>query len=161
MNKGVVWWAGALSLALAASTAPGASAENRAMVPEAAASKADLATESGRALIAGDAERALAKAEEAIRKTPNAGFAHYCKAEALAQLKRHDEAVTAYEAASAKLPAADERAREQAMWGRALALRATGRCADARRAFGEYAVTVQARDPAAAAQALEHAGACR
>jgi tetratricopeptide (TPR) repeat protein len=161
MSKAVGWWAGAAALGLVVLVARAAPAEERVVAHAATPGKVDLATQSGRALIAGDAALALAKADAAIQAKPDSWFAHYCKAEALAQLKRHDEAVTAYEAASAKLPAADERAREQAMWGRALALRATGRCADARRAFGEYAVTVQARDPAAAAQALEHAGACR
>ena len=92
---------------------------------------------------------------------PQSGFAHYCRAEALSQLKRHADAVGAYDAALAKLPGSDVQARNQAMWGRALALRATGRCDEARKAFGDYAVLMRAKDAAAAAQAVEHASACR
>jgi hypothetical protein len=134
---------------------------NAGVMPEDAPAKPSLATLSGRALIAGDANGALAKADAAVKAEPQSGFAQYCKAEALSQLKRHADAVVAYDAALAKLPGSDTQVRNQAMWGRALALRATGRCEDARKAFGDYAVMVRAKDPAAAAQAVEHASACR
>jgi tetratricopeptide (TPR) repeat protein len=160
MRHGMVWVAAvAMSSALVSGSA---SADNRAsVVPDDAPAKPSLATQSGRALIAGDGTGALAKAEAAVKAEPQSGFAHYCKAEALSELKRHDDAVVAYDAALAKLPAGDARARNQAMWGRALALRATGRCDEARVAFGEYAQQVRASDASAAAQALEHASACR
>ena len=91
-----MWCAVALVSAVTGSTAR---AEERASVvqeqqPEL---KRTLVTQSGRLLAAGDANGALAKAEAAVQAEPQSGFAHYCKAEALAALNQHEAAVGAYE----------------------------------------------------------------
>jgi tetratricopeptide (TPR) repeat protein len=122
--------------------------------------KRTLVTQSGRLLAAGDANGALAKAEAAVQAEPQSGFAHYCKAEALAALNQHEVAVAAYESALARLPAADVQARSQATWGKGLALRATGRCDEAKKTFDDYA-GMQSKNASAAAEAQQMARACR
>jgi tetratricopeptide (TPR) repeat protein len=148
---------------VSAVTGSTARAEERASVvqEEQPELKRTLVTQSGRLLAAGDANGALAKAEAAVQAEPQSGFAHYCKAEALAALNQHEAAVAAYESAVAKLPAADVQARSQATWGKGLALRATGRCDAAKKAFDDYAGMMQAKNAGAAAEAQQMSGACR
>jgi tetratricopeptide (TPR) repeat protein len=139
-----------------------ARAEERAsVVQEVPEPKRSLVTQSGRLLAAGDADGALAKAEDALKAEPQSGFAHYCKAEALAALNQHGAAVTAYDAAMARLPAGDVQARSQAIWGKGLALRASGRCDEARKAFVDYAGMMQVKDSRATTEAEQMAAACR
>jgi tetratricopeptide (TPR) repeat protein len=123
--------------------------------------KASLTTQSGRLLIGGDAKGALAKAEEAVKAEPKSGIAQYYKAEALSSLNQQEAAVTAYEQAVAQLPATEVQTRSQAVWGKGLALRALGRCDEAKQAFAEYVAAMQGRDKNAAAQADGLASACK
>jgi len=158
MRRASLWCAVILVSAVAGSSAR---AEERASaVQDQLEPKRTLVTQSGRLLAAGDAKGALAKAEAAVQAEPQSGFAHYCKAEALAALNQHEAAVSAYESAVAKLPAADVQARSQATWGKGLALRATGRCDEAKRAFDDYA-GMQSKNAGAAAEAQQMAAACR
>jgi tetratricopeptide (TPR) repeat protein len=159
MRRASLWCAVALVSAVTGSTAR---AEERASVvqeqqPE---PKRSLVTQSGRLLAAGDANGALAKAEAAVQAEPQSGFAHYCKAEALASLNQYEAAVTAYETAVAKLPAGEVQARSQATWGKGLALRATGRCDEAKKAFDDYA-GMQSKNAGAVSEAQQMAAACR
>jgi tetratricopeptide (TPR) repeat protein len=157
--KRSVW----LALALVGGMAGGrARAEERASVVQSESEpRRTLVTQSGRLLASGDADGALTKAEAALRAEPQSGFAQYCKAEALAALNRNEDAVSAYDAAVAKLPAGDVQARSQAMWGKGLALRATGRCDEAKQAFNDYAGMMGAKQPGAAAEAEQMAAGCR
>ena len=160
MRQGAVWSALALVAVVSAGAGSSARAEERAsVIADQAEPKRTLVTQSGRLLAAGDADGALAKAELAVKAEPQSGFAQYCKAEALAALNQHDAAVTAYEAAVTKLPAEDVRARSQATWGKGLALRASGRCDEAKKAFDDYAG--MAKGAGAASEAQQMAAACR
>lgn len=160
MSKGLVWCAMVAASVLGASGVAGAD-ERASVVQELPEPKRSLVTQSGRLLAAGDADGALAKAEAAVQAEPQSGLAHYCKAEALAALNQHAAAVSAYDAAMAKLPAGDVQARSQATWGKGLALRASGRCDEARKAFLDHAGLMQVKDARATSEAEQMAAACK
>jgi tetratricopeptide (TPR) repeat protein len=160
MSKGLVWCA-VVASSLAGAGGIALAEERVSVVQEVPEPKRSLVTQSGRLLAAGDADGALAKAEAAVQSEPQSGFAHYCKAEALAALNQHQAAVSAYDAAVAKLPAGDVQARSQAIWGKGLALRASGRCDEARKAFVDYADMMQVKHASATSEAEQMAAACR
>lgn len=164
MTRGRMWIVRALGVATFVMAAVQvARAEERASVipNQANEPKASLTTQSGRLLIGGDANGALAKAEEALKAEPKSGIAQYYKAEALSSLKQHEAAVGAYEQAAAQLPQTEVQTRSQAVWGKGLALRALGRCDEAKQAFADYVALMQGKDKNAASQADELAMACR
>lgn len=160
MSKALAWCVVVASSLVGAAGV--AFAEERAsVVQDLPEPKRSLVTQSGRLLAAGDADGALAKAEAAVQAEPQSGFAHYCKAEALAALNQHEAAVSAYDSAMVKLPAGDVQARSQAVWGKGLALRASGRCDEARKAFVDYAGMMQLKNSSATSEAEQMATACR
>jgi hypothetical protein len=156
MKKGHVW---SVAAAMAVVLAGGGGAS--AQMPVDPALRTSLTGQAGAALVHGRAEEALAKADAAIRSEPQSGWAHYARGEALSTLRRHNEAVSAYETAGSQLPASDMRGRSLALWGRASALRAAGRCGEAKSTYEAYVRMVQATDSTAAEQARTHAEACR
>jgi hypothetical protein len=124
-------------------------------------SAATLIKQAARALVMGQLDEALALSEQALASDPQSAWAHYTRAEALAALGRPTEAAEAYAVAAMDLNAADVRGRALALWGRALALRDSGRCDQARRAFTDYAVTIRPIDPQAALQAEAYLTVCQ
>jgi tetratricopeptide (TPR) repeat protein len=122
---------------------------------------ARLSTEAAEQLVRGRPSDALLKAEAALAADATAQWAHYQRAVALAALGRDDEALDAYREAERLAPADDAWGLSLALWGRAMTLRKTGRCDEARTAFDEYVAVVGSRDAEAAAQARLQATTCK
>jgi tetratricopeptide (TPR) repeat protein len=118
-------------------------------------------TEAAQALIQGQPEEALSRAEAAIATDPRSPWAHYHKATALSALGRHEEALQSFDAALKGFAPKEAWARSLVLWGRAQTLRESGRCDEAKSAFNEYIAAVAARDEHAPAQAYALAEACR
>jgi tetratricopeptide (TPR) repeat protein len=119
-----------------------------------------LATESVKADIAGDHEKALRLAEDAIKADANDGWAHYDRGDALASLKKVDEAVAAFHDAERRFPETDPWGKSVAIWGQANALAQAGRCQEAGTHYERYAVFVERIEPSAAGQARKVAKQC-
>jgi hypothetical protein len=151
---------GGLVLVMVAGVAQAAPSPTEATRPAQAASM-DRASRAAEALSRGDNMEALARADEAVRIDPRSGWAHYNRAAALAGLDRIDEAVQAYDQASATFAAGDTRGRSLALWGKAHVLYRVGRCAEATQAFGDYAKLVGGSDPQAATMAHERTTSCK
>jgi tetratricopeptide (TPR) repeat protein len=152
MKFGHVWLAAAAA-AFGWGLPAGASAQ-------AAPREPDLTSLATQALVEGRVEEALARADLAIKADPHAPWAHYCRAEALASLRRYDEAIVSYEDTVSRLPEPDLRGRALAIWGQAFSLRDSGRCEDARKALADYVDMMGPIDPEAAVQAQLYANAC-
>lgn len=97
--------------------------------------------------------------DQAVREGRASPWLEYYRAVAFADLGRTDDAVAAFARAEERF-AGDGWAHAIAIDGRARALRDAARCADARRAYEEYASFVHDTDPTAAAAALEAASRC-
>jgi tetratricopeptide (TPR) repeat protein len=123
----------------------------------AASSRASLAAE---ALSRGDAVAALARADEAVIQDPRNAWAHYNRAAALAELRKVDEAVKAYDLAAERFGDGDRWGKSVAIWGKAHLLYRAGRCPDAAAVFAQYARTVEAVDPPSAALARSRSASC-
>jgi Tfp pilus assembly protein PilF len=121
----------------------------------------DRASRAAEALSRGDNMEALSRADEAVRINPKSGWAHYNRAAALAGLNRIDEALQAYDQASATFAANDTRGRSLALWGKAHVLYRVGRCTEASQAFGDYTKLVGGSDPQAVTMASDRASSCR
>jgi tetratricopeptide (TPR) repeat protein len=99
------------------------------------------------ALIAGDHEGALRLSERVSPAGRASGWFDYNRGAALAGLGRTDESVEAFAAAERRFQG-DERARASAVYGRARALEAAGRCDEAEGVYLEYADVVGREGPA-------------
>lgn len=118
----------------------------------------------GEAVVARDYARALSLAETAPASQEPRPWLEYNRAVAFAELGKTDDAVQAFNAAERQFKAsepqapASARGRVVAIYGRARALDTAGRCAEAKRAYAEYAALVHDREDAAAASRI--AGQC-
>jgi hypothetical protein len=121
----------------------------------------DRASRAAEALSRGDNMEALNRADEAVRVNPKSGWAHYNRAAALAGLNRIDEALQAYDQASATFAANDTRGRSLALWGKAHVLYRVGRCTEASQTFSDYAKLVGGSDPQAVAMASDRTSSCK
>jgi tetratricopeptide (TPR) repeat protein len=147
--------------ALPARPAAGASTELKPPTkggPQTSDSK--LATESVKADIAGDHEKALRLAEDAIKADPNDPWGYYDRGDALASLKKVDDAVAAFHDAERRFPETDPWGKSVAIWGQANALAQAGRCQEAGSHYERFAVFVEKVDPSAAGQGRKVAKQC-
>jgi len=104
------------------------------------------------AILAHDAKRALALLDS---DTSTEGWVQYNRGVALADLRRTDEAATAFDAAKTRFH--DDKDRAIAVYGKARAYHDALRCADAWSAYREYGTLAQ---PADAELAITYARDC-
>ena len=119
-----------------------------------------LTTESVKADIAGDHEKALRLADEAIKADANDPWGYYNRGGALLSLKKVDEAVSAFHDAERRFPETDPWGKSVAIWGQANALAQAGRCQEAGTHYERFAVFVEKIDPSAAGQGRMVAKQC-
>jgi tetratricopeptide (TPR) repeat protein len=110
--------------------------------------------------MAGAYEKALQLADKAIRADSKEAWGYYARGDALASLRRVDEAVAAFRQAEQLFPAADGWGRSIAIWGEANVLRQAGRCGDASAILERYASFVGPSDAQAAAFAQKTEKEC-
>lgn len=107
-----------------------------------------LTTGADEALIRGDDSEAIRLSTAALREDPGNGWAYYARAAALADQGKFDRAVSDFHAAEASFRPDEVWARSVAIYGRAHALEQAQRCAEADRAYRQYAALVQRVSPA-------------
>ena len=136
MKSRSFWLAGLLGL-LTMGIGAGAKAELAPLQQSVTPSTADiLAGQSATADMAGEYEKALQLADKAIRADSKEAWGYYARGDALASLRRVDEALAAFRRAEQLFPTADGWGRSIAIWGEANVLRQAGRCGDASRDLG-------------------------
>jgi tetratricopeptide (TPR) repeat protein len=121
---------------------------------------AALATRSAIADMEGNPQAALNLANQGIRADPRDPWPYYNKGMALAEMRETDASIAALYAAENHFAANDKWGRSLAKYGRAHAFTVAGRCAEAQRAFEEYATFVDKDDPLAAKMARRYAADC-
>jgi tetratricopeptide (TPR) repeat protein len=107
---------------------------------------AELATRAAVAQMNGRPADALALAEQGIRADANDPWPYYGKAMALSELGQVDAAAAAFLESERRFPAGDLWGKSVAVYGRGHAYAQAGRCADAQKAFDEYAALVGSYD---------------
>ncbi len=134
----------------------------RTEVPQTRADRqsSDLTTRSVEALLHGHTQRAIDLSTEAIAREPSNGWAYYARANALSSLGKTESAVEDYDSAIA-LSGKDVWGRSVAIYGRARALDAADRCAEATQSYQEYARLVAPFEPKLAANARQYSGYCK
>jgi len=115
--------------------------------------------ESAAALAKGDNARALALAREGLEATPNNPWLHYDEGCALAGLGRVDDALAALSAAEREF--VDDHFRSLAVFRRALALQAAGRCDEATHEYERYQAILGGNDSDSVALAARNESLCR
>lgn len=123
-------------------------------------SGARLASQSAEAEIAGDHDKALRLADEAIKADPNEAWGYYDRGDALGALRRVDDAVAAFHEAERRFPEADLWGKSVAIWGQANVLGQAGRCQEAVPLYERYASSVENVDKDAASLARQFAKRC-
>lgn len=111
------------------------------------------------ALVRGDYTSTIAFANRAIKMDAKDPWPYYDRGSALIGLKRTEEAVSSFKDAE-NLFGDNWWGRSIATYGRARAYEEAGRCADAAKAFQEYAAFVGGHDPDGAKLALRYAREC-
>jgi len=121
----------------------------------------EQATRAAKAEIAGDPEDALKWAAAAIEANPNDPWGYYDRADALAELKRTDEAVSSFREAERRFAVEHEPwGKSIAIYGEAHALSEVGRCAEARSSYERYASYVEKADERSADLARRYSEEC-
>jgi tetratricopeptide (TPR) repeat protein len=144
--------AGPLAAQVAAPTTPGVDpGSNRSN---------KKASQAAVAVLGGKATEGLRLAEKAIKADPKNPWAYYNQGDALARLKRVDEAVAAFQKAEQHFSSSDPYGKSIAIYGRANVLDQAGRCDEARQAYGEYARFIRAEDPKSATMAERFGDDC-
>jgi tetratricopeptide (TPR) repeat protein len=123
-------------------------------------SDSKLTTESAKADIAGDHQKALGLADDAIKADPNDPWGYYARGDALNSLKKVDEAVAAFHDAERRFPETDPWGKSVAIWGQANGYAQAGRCQEAATHYERFAVYVEKLDPSAAGQGRKLAKQC-
>jgi len=160
MTRNVVGIAGLLS-ALTALVGARAHAQLAPPLQSVAPSGADkLASQSAAAQMAGDHEKALQLADEAIKADSKEPWGYYDRGDALASLHRLDDALAAFRQAAQRFSVADNWGKSVAIWGQANVLRQAGRCQDASPIFEQYASFVEKLDTDAATLARKSEKDC-
>jgi tetratricopeptide (TPR) repeat protein len=121
---------------------------------------ADDATAVADALIRGDYELALERADEELRKHPRDLWLRYDRGVALAALGETDKALVELKAAEGALPIGDVHRRAVATYRRALIHEAAGHCGAASAELSHYAELVTKTDPVGARAALARVDLC-
>jgi tetratricopeptide (TPR) repeat protein len=112
------------------------------------------------AVITHNYQNALDASQHVNKPARSSGWLDYNRAIALAGLGRTDDAVAAYRAAEDRFGRAEPKNQAIAVYGRARAFDQANRCADATRAYEEYADLVRASSPVDAQMAEKFANAC-
>lgn len=115
-----------------------------------------LASRSVQTELAGDHEKALQLANDAIKADPNNPWGRYAGGDALGSLQRIDDAVSAFREAEDHFSDAEIWGKSIAIWGQANALRQVGRCPDAAPIYERYATFVEKLDKDAAGLARKY-----
>jgi tetratricopeptide (TPR) repeat protein len=123
-------------------------------------SDSKLATESVKADIAGDHEKALRLADDAIKADSTDPWGYYNRGDALVSLKKVDDAVAAFHDAERRFPETDPWGKSVAIWGQANAFAQAGRCQEASSHYERFALFVEQLDPSAAGQGRKVAKQC-
>jgi tetratricopeptide (TPR) repeat protein len=118
------------------------------------------ASESAEAELAGDHDKALRLADDAIKSDPKNPWAYYNRGDALGALHRPDEAIAALENAEQRFSAAELWGKSIASWGKANVSYQLGRCQNAAPIFERYASLVEQVDKGAADVARQAAKHC-
>src|SRR5258708_10354040 len=112
-------------------------------------------------VIAGHYVAAILAADNALAREPGNPWLHYNRATALGHLLRTAEAVAAFDRADALFNSEQNVwGRSISMYGKARAFDEANRCADASRAYQDYAAFERTYDAASAEQAQKLARAC-
>jgi predicted Zn-dependent protease len=112
-------------------------------------------------IIAGHYVAAVFAADNGLAREPGNPWLHYNRATALGHLLRTDEAIAAFDRADALFNSeANVWGRSISMYGKARAFDEANRCADASRAYENYAAFARTFDAASAEQAQKLASAC-
>jgi tetratricopeptide (TPR) repeat protein len=119
-----------------------------------------LASQSAEAELAGDHDKALRLADEASKADPKNPWAYYDRGDALAALRRPDEAIAAFHEAEQRYSEAEVWGKSIAIWGQANVLSRASRCQEAAPIFERYASLVERVDKGAAELARQHAKQC-
>ena len=107
---------------------------------------AELVTRAAVARMNGRPAEALALAEQGIRADANDPWSYYGKAMALSELGQVDAAAAAFQESERRFLPGDFWGKSVALYGRGHAYAQAGRCAEARKAFDEYAALVGGYD---------------
>jgi tetratricopeptide (TPR) repeat protein len=123
-------------------------------------SDSKLATESVKSDIAGDHEKALRLADDAIKADSTDPWGYYNRGDALLSLKKVDDAVAAFHDAERRFPETDPWGKSVAIWGQANAFAQAGRCQEAGSHYERFALFVEQVEPSAAGQGRKVAKQC-
>jgi tetratricopeptide (TPR) repeat protein len=119
-----------------------------------------LASESAEAELAGDHDKALRLADDAIKIDPKNPWAYYARGDALGAVHKVDDAIVAFREAERRYSEAEVWGKSIAIWGQAHLLDQAGRCQDASPIFERYAILVATVDKGAAELARLYAKHC-
>jgi tetratricopeptide (TPR) repeat protein len=108
---------------------------------------AELATRAAVAQMNGRPADALALAQQGIRANQNDPWPYYDEAMALSELGQVDAASAAFLESQRRFLPGDLWGKSVALYGRGYAYLQAGRCADAHKAFADYAALVGSYDP--------------
>jgi tetratricopeptide (TPR) repeat protein len=119
-----------------------------------------LASRSVQTELAGDHEKALQLANDAIKADPNNPWGRYAWGDALESLQRIDDAVATFREAEHHFSDAELWGKSIAIWAQANGLRQVGRCRDAAPIYERYASFVEKLDKDAAELARKYEKYC-
>jgi tetratricopeptide (TPR) repeat protein len=147
-------------------------AEQQALRDQAAATKAAYldpahqqvmaaSTAAVQAMVRGDYEDALARAEDGLQVDPRDPWLLYNKGSSLAALGRVDDSLTVLRDAEGRFSSEDTHGRSVAAYGRALILESVGRCDEASTEYKHYVALAGDSDPNAQAHVRSHLRMCR
>jgi tetratricopeptide (TPR) repeat protein len=119
-----------------------------------------LASQSAQAQVAGDHEKALQLANEAIKADSKEPWGHYTRGDALGSLHRVDDAVEAFRQAEQRFSPADSWGRSVAIWAQANAFMQVGRFQEASATFERYIAFLERVDKDAAMLARRYEEYC-
>jgi tetratricopeptide (TPR) repeat protein len=122
---------------------------------------AELATRAAVAQMNGRPADALALAEQGIRADANDPWPYYGKAMALSELGQVDDAAAAFQEAERRFFPGDLWGKSIALYGRGHAYAQAGRCADAQKAFDQYAALVGSYDAKSVELVHRYVDECR
>jgi tetratricopeptide (TPR) repeat protein len=122
---------------------------------------AELSTRAAASQMNGRPAEALALAEQGIRADPNDPWPYYSKAMALSELGQVDAAAAAFVESERRFLHRDLWGRSVAVYGRGHAYAQAGRCAEAEKAFDEYAALVRGYDAKSVEMVHRYADECR
>jgi tetratricopeptide (TPR) repeat protein len=122
--------------------------------------RSKLASQSAEAELAGDHDKALRFADDAIKADAKNPWAQYDRGDALGALKRADEAIAAFHEAEVRYAETEVWGKSIAIWGQANVLSQAGRCQEAAPIFERYASLVEGVDKGAAEFARQSAKHC-